>query len=84
MNPNRIDPIIRALFLAVFLYTLLLLAIAKLMPNDGQTFQVISTILSGFSGALLGRIHPGKAQAAPGDKADPKDTLPNADKPEIA
>jgi hypothetical protein len=37
-----------------------MIGISKWSPNDGQTFQSIAGLLSGFSGAFLGRMVPSK------------------------
>ncbi len=54
----RVEPIVYLLFAAVVFFTLLLVAISKWSPNDGQTFQVVSGLVTGFAGALLMRVKP--------------------------
>jgi hypothetical protein len=55
---ERIEPITLLMFAAVVFFTLLLIAVSKWSPEDGQTFQVISGLLTGFGGAFLGRVKP--------------------------
>jgi cytochrome c biogenesis protein CcdA len=58
MNPNRIEPVLLLLATMIVFFTVLLLGSAHYFPNDGQTFQVISGLLTGFSGAFLMRVKP--------------------------
>ena len=53
-----LEPIIRWLFFMVVFLVFAMIGITKWSPNDGQTFQVLSTTLAGFSGALIMRINP--------------------------
>lgn len=57
---KTVDPILIVLALMIFAFTALLFSCAIFLKNDGQTFQVISSLLTGFSGAFLGRIMPKK------------------------
>ena len=68
MNPNRLDPITVLLATLVLILVVLLLIQAHIHPNDGQTFQVLASLLSGFAGALLARVKP---QGANHDDAAP-------------
>lgn len=56
-----IDPILKLLTALVILFAFLLIAVAKWMSSDGQTFQILSSLVSGFAGALLLRIKPREA-----------------------
>ena len=58
LTMTRIDPVLLLLFLGMLVFTGLLLLISKWSPNDGQTFQVISGLLTAFSGAFFLRIKP--------------------------
>lgn len=57
---HNIEPIIWLLSIMVIFYSVLLIAVAKLMASDGQTFQIIAGLTTAFGGALLGRINPRK------------------------
>lgn len=57
---SSIDPVDRLLFTAILIFVALLVGVSKVSPNDGQTFQVLSSLLSGFAGAFLARITPNK------------------------
>jgi uncharacterized membrane protein YjjP (DUF1212 family) len=61
-NLRDVDPLDKLLLLSILFFAGMLIYIARWAPNDGQTFQVISGLLTGFSGAFLARIKP---------KADP-------------
>ena len=58
MDLKNIDAIDKLLFLGILIFTALLMIEAKFYATDGQTFQVISGLLTGFSGAFLARIKP--------------------------
>lgn len=58
MNPNRIEPVLLLLAGMIVFFTVVLIGSAHFFPNDGQTFQVISQLLAGVSGAFLLRITP--------------------------
>ena len=61
-NPGgHVEPIIKWLFFMVIFLVFAMIGISKWSPNDGQTFQVLSTTLAGFAGALIGRINPAAA-----------------------
>lgn len=55
-----IDPILILLCIMMTFCVVLLILIAIFLTNDGQTFQVVSGLLTAFSGAFLGRIMPDK------------------------
>ena len=58
MNPNRLEPVLLLLATMIVFFTVLLFVSARWFPNDGQTFQAIASLLSGFSGAFLMRVKP--------------------------
>ena len=53
-----IDPVLRLLFYGMLAYTALLLFVEWRFNNDSVVFQVISSIISGFTGAFFGRMVP--------------------------
>jgi len=61
-----IDKVVYLLTFLVLVFTGLLIYVAKTSPNDGQTFQIVSGLVTGFSGALLMRINPKKLDDPPG------------------
>ncbi len=67
---ERVEPIIWLLFGAVVFFAVMLIAVSKLSPNDGQTFQVISSLLTGFAGALFMRIKPADQKPKVGTVGD--------------
>lgn len=69
MKPdNKIEPIVLLLCSLVIFYTVCLIVVAKLMSSDGQTFQIIAGLVTGFSGALLMRVKP--RAATPDESGD--------------
>jgi len=63
---GRVEPIDRLLVAGIVFFTLLLIVVSKWSPNDGQTFQVISGLLTGFGGAFFARLKPPEKQVPPG------------------
>jgi hypothetical protein len=57
-SDNKIEPIVLLLVGLVVLFSCALIGVAKFMSSDGQTFQVIANLDSGFAGALLMRVKP--------------------------
>lgn len=50
---RTLDPKLILLSLMVFFFTIALFYCEHVFPNDGQIFQVVATLLSGFAGILL-------------------------------
>ena len=48
-NLRDIDALDKLLFIGIVFFTLLLMLEAKFYASDGQTFQVLSGLLTGFS-----------------------------------
>lgn len=69
---NPFDPIIVLLAAGLVFFTVTLLGVAHWMSSDGQTFQVISGLLTGFAGAFFARIDPRKKPTEPADAPEPK------------
>ena len=57
-----IDPILLLLATLMIFFTAMLFICAVWLKTDGQTFQVVSSLLTGISGAFLGRIMPKKSE----------------------
>ena len=55
----------KLLFIGILFFTILLITMSKWSPTDGQTFQVISGLLTAFSGAFFARINPQSRVAPP-------------------
>lgn len=53
---NRIDSVLLLLTGLLILFVALLMVCALFIPNDGQTFQVISGLVGTIGGALLMRV----------------------------
>ncbi len=73
---SAIDPILKMLVALVVFFSLLLIGVARFMSSDGQTFQILSSLVSGFAGALLLRIKPRDASE--------KDPVPGTQRETIA
>ena len=58
LDSPRLEPIDKLLFIAIFIFAIILIGISRWAPQDGQTFQVISGILTGFAGAFFARLSP--------------------------
>lgn len=59
------DRVIRILAFFVVFFACIVLGLAWLRPDDGQTFSVFTAQLAGFAGALLLRFSPDKTFAPP-------------------
>jgi hypothetical protein len=64
-NIKDVDALDKLLFVGIFFFAGVLLVLAKWDADDGQTFQVISGLLTGFSGAFFARLKP-KPDTTPG------------------
>lgn len=58
MKHEPIEPVLLMLCGMIVFFTLLLFASEKFFGTDGQIFQVVANLLSGFGGALLMRVKP--------------------------
>lgn len=60
MTVNRfgLEPVVVLLFVGILIFTTVLIGLAFLRPNDGQTFQIVSGLVTAFSGAFFMRINP--------------------------
>ena len=68
-----LEPIVKLLFFGMVFWTVMLFVCVQFYSQDGQTFQVISGLLTGFSGAFFMRIKPRGVMIS--EKSDPpKDT----------
>ena len=56
--PSRIEPVLLLLAFLVVLFAGALFVSERMFPQDGQIFQVISGLTTGFAGALLLRVKP--------------------------
>jgi len=53
-----IEPIMLLLFGGMVFFTAVLIAVEVWFKSDGQVFQVVAGLLTGFSGAFFGRLKP--------------------------
>ncbi len=60
------DKVVRVLSFFIALFTIVVLMIAWLRPDDGQTFSVFSGLLTGFAAALLMRFQADRPLPPPG------------------
>jgi hypothetical protein len=65
-NPHceRVEPVVWLLSVLTLIFTGSTVAVALFASTDGQTFQFLSNLASGFSGALLMKI-TGRGASAP-------------------
>lgn len=64
---NGLEPIDKALIAGIVYFSLLVVLISKWSPNDGQTFQLIGGLATGFAAAFLARIKPSDKNPPPND-----------------
>ena len=55
-----IEPIMYMLFGGMVFFTAILIGIEVWFKDDGQVFQVVAGLLTGFSGAFFGRLKTGQ------------------------
>jgi hypothetical protein len=55
---EKVEPVVLLLFLGMVIFAGLLFVSEKFFPSDGQFFQVIAGLLTGFSGAFFMRVKP--------------------------
>ena len=68
-----VDPVVWLLFAGIVFSTGALIAVCLMFKDDGQVFQVIAAMLTGFSTALFSRTR--SAAARPG-QGPPEPTTP--------
>ena len=54
----RIDPVLLLLFAGIILFTGVLVFVEWAFKSDGQIYQTLAGLVTGFSGAFLLRINP--------------------------
>lgn len=62
MKPQKLEPILMLLFGSMVFFTGILFASEIWFASDSQLFQVVAGILTGITGAFLGRIKPSKSE----------------------
>lgn len=71
-----LDPVTRTLCRLMIFFCAVLIGVEYFFKDDAQVFQVITNVLTGITGAFLGRINPQKgAQGAPGIPGLPGDAI---------
>ena len=58
----RVEPILLLLFVGIVLYSVGLVIVSWLLPNNGTLFTVLSGVATSFTGAFFLRVNP-KSQA---------------------
>ena len=62
-NSNKIDPVLYLLAVCMLVFTGILIWVEYRFQNDGQMFQVIAGLLTGFAGSFFTRLKPPDKQA---------------------
>lgn len=57
-DKDKVEPVIILLFIGMIFFTGMLFCAEKWFPADGQMFQVVAGLLTGFSGAFFMRVKP--------------------------
>lgn len=58
MLQNKIDRTLFLLFFGMVFFVFVLIFVEYFFKDDGQMFQVISGLVTGFAGAFFGRMKP--------------------------
>ena len=69
---SDLEAVDKLLFVGIVFFTIVMVGISKWSPNDGQTFQVLSGLLTGFGAAFFARMKP---------SSRPTDAQSTTDKP---
>ena len=72
---DRLDSVVLLLTFLILIFVGVLLWTAVFLKSDGQTFQIVASLVTGFSGALLMRIKP--KGAGPDDPVIPMPSAPS-------
>ncbi len=72
---DRLDSVVMLLTFLILAFVGVLLWVAVNLKSDGQTFQIVASLVTGFSGALLMRIKP--KGAGPDDPVIPMPQAPS-------
>jgi hypothetical protein len=62
----KVDRILYLLFSGIVIFSIILILCEHYFMSDGQMFQVIASVLTGFTGAFFGRINPSQKSVDPG------------------
>jgi len=74
-SSDRLDSVVILLTFLILTFVAVLLWVALYLKSDGQTFQIVASLVTGFSGALLMRIKP--KGAGPDDPVIPMPSAPS-------
>jgi len=72
---DKLDSVVLLLTALILAFVGVLLWVAVNLKSDGQTFQIVASLVTGFSGALLMRIKP--KGAGPEDPVIPMPSAPS-------
>ncbi len=72
---DRLDSVVLLLTALILIFVGVLIWVAVNLKSDGQTFQIVASLVTGFSGALLMRIKP--KGAGPADPVIPMPQAPS-------
>lgn len=73
--PEKVEPIIWLLAFMVTFFALLVVAISKWSPSDGQVFQVVSGMATTILGIFANRIMPALSKKLPPEPPPPGSTM---------
>ena len=85
---SKLDPVLILLFMGIMVFTVILLFCEYFFKTDGQIFQVISGIVTGFAGAFFGRMkpttdHPDQASSTSSTTVSTTVAVPVPDPPKL-
>lgn len=68
-KPDPVEPTLYLLFYGMIFFAGVLIGVEYFFKEDGQMFQVIAGILTGFTGAFFGRMKPGEKRGSSVDNS---------------
>ncbi len=63
---QSVDSVDQLLLGGIVFFVLLMILVSVWEPNDGQTFQVLTGLVTGFTAAFLARLKPSEKPPPPG------------------
>ena len=70
-DKDKVEPVVLLLFIGMVFFTLMLFISERFFMQDGQMFQVIAGLLTGFSGAFFMRVKPKQNEQGNGNGTNP-------------
>ena len=64
---EKVDPVLYLLFIGMVFFTAVLIGVEYFFKDDGQVFQVVAGILTGFAGSFFTKLKTSPSHSTGGD-----------------